>query len=263
MLRTTFLKTLYTKRWSTFAWSLGLLAIVVFTMSFYPTLSKSFSEALTNVPDSLKGFIGDSNAYRTIAGYTDVQIFGQYPFMTLIFGIVLFTGLIAGEEGEGTLQTLLVQPIGRGRVYLEKFLAAITLLGILCVSISLGALLGALLIHERLDIGRLAVATLALWLITLIFSAIGYALGAATGRRGLAGGLAGILAFASLLVSTLADSVKSLKLLDKISPFHYFNKPGILQYGVRWSDLLILAVASLVFIAIAFTIFKHRDIYQR
>jgi ABC-2 type transport system permease protein len=245
------------------AWTLGLAALVVFTMLFYPTLSKSFSEALTNVPDSLKSFIGDSNAYKTIAGYTDVQIITQYAFMTLIFGVIVFTGFIAGEEGEGTLQTLLVQPVRRSRVYFEKLLSAMVLLGIVCLGIALGVLVSLPIIHEHIGIGRLATATLALWLITLVFSVMGYSIGAITGRRGFAGGTAGALAFVSLLISSLADSVKALKPADKFSPFHYFNKPGILQHGIHWSDLFILAAVCVVFIVIGAIIFNKRDVYQR
>ncbi|OGL30987.1 hypothetical protein A3D14_00680 [Candidatus Saccharibacteria bacterium RIFCSPHIGHO2_02_FULL_47_12] len=257
------LKTIYSKRWGTITWSLGLALLVVFTMIFYPTISESFSQALTDVPDSLKTFIGDSSAYKTIAGYTDVQIISQYAFMTLIFGIILFSGLLAGEEGDGTLQALLVQPVKRTKVYLEKFVSASLLLAAASISISAGVYIGVLIIGEQIDIGRLAEATLALWLITLVFSALAYMLGAMTGRRGLAGGLAGALAFVSLLVTSLASSVKVLEIADKLSPFHYFNNPGILRFGPRWGDLAILALVTLLMLWLGAWFFKRRDIYQR
>lgn len=263
MFRNIFIKTIYVKRWSTLAWCVGLAALVVFTVVLFPTLSKSFSEALTNVPDSLKTFIGDSSAYKTIAGYTDVQIISQYAFMTLIFGIVLFTGILSGEENDGTLQTLLVQPVKRGRVYYEKLVAGAVLIGLVCVGIAAGILVGAAIIGEGIGLGGLLVATLALWLITMVFSVMGYALGAATGKRGLAGGLAGALAFVSLLVTSLASSVKILEVADKFSPFHYFNNPGILRFGARWGDLAILAATTLAMVWVGSWFFKKRDIYQK
>ena len=263
MLKNVLTKTIYMKRWMTLAWSVGLGALVVFTIIFFPTLSKSFSEALTNVPDSLKTFIGDSSAYKTIAGYTDVQIISQYALMTLIFGIVVFTGILAGEENDGTLQTLLVQPVRRSRVYFDKLIASSILLGLVCVGIAAGTLIGVALIGEHIGLVRLIIATLALWLITMVFSVLGYALGAATGKRGLAGGLAGVLAFVSLLVTSLASSVKVLGTLDKFSPFHYFNNPGILRFGPRWGDLAILALVTIAMVFIGAFFFKRRDIYQR
>lgn len=263
MFSNTFLKTIHTKRWMLMGWSLGIMALVVFTMAFYPSLSKSFGQSLNEMPDSLKAFIGDSSTYSTITGYTDLQIYSQLVTMTLIFGIILFTALMAGEESEGTLQTLLVQPIKRSRIYFEKFASAVILLGASCLSITLGVAIGLVIIGEQIGLVRLLEATFATFLISLVFSSIGFSLGAITGKRGLAGGLAGALAFASLLVTSLAVSVKSLKTIDKFSPFHYFNRPGILQYGPRWSDLAILAGIVVATVLIGSIIFTRRDVYQR
>ena len=263
MFNNTLLKTIYSKRWMLAAWFIGITALVVFTIALFPTFSKSLGESLKDVPDSLKAFVGDSTTYSTIAGFTDLQIIAQMQFMILIFGIILFTGVLAGEENEGSLQTLLGQPISRGRVYLEKLAAASLLLAGVCMSIVVGVLIGLLFINEQLDVGRLLGATFATWLVSLVFSGFGFALGAITGKRGLSGGLAGALAFTALLISSLADSVSSLKTVDKFSPFHYFNKPGILQYGVNWSDLAVLAIVSALILVIGAVVFAKRDIYQR
>lgn len=262
MLSNTFVKTLFTKRWMLITWSLGLLLLTIFTMLFFPTF-KEVGQSFQDVPESLKGFLGDSSTYKSVAGYADLQIVSQYVFMTLILGIVLLTGLLAGDEANGTLQTLLVQPIGRARIYLEKLAAGLVILAISSLAIALGILIGALIIGESVSIVRLLQAVLGIWLITVVFSVLGYALGAITGKRGLAGGIAGVLAFVSLLVNSLAESVKSLKQVDKLLPFHYFNKPGILQHGIRWQDMLILAIVSLAILTIGYIIFLKRDIYQR
>jgi ABC-2 type transport system permease protein len=263
MLNNAFLKTIYTKRWMLLSWSLGIIALVVFTMLFYPTLSKSLGDSLKNVPDSLKSFLGDSAAYSSIAGYTDLQIFAQLNFYTIIFGVILFSGILAGEEGDGTLQTLLAQPVSRARIYIEKLMGSITLLVGVSIGVLVGILVGLVFINEHLGLGRLLGSILALILITLVFSSLAFSLGAITGKRGLSGGLAGMLAFTTFLISSLAESVKSLQFVDKLSPFHYYNKPGILQYGVHWGDLLILALISLVILIAGLVVFVRRDVYQR
>ncbi len=263
MLNSTFTKTIYTKRWMLISWFVGMTALVVFTMVFYPSLSKSFSQALQSVPDSLKAFIGSSENYTTIAGYADLQIFFQFSYIVLIFGVILFTGVLAGEETEGTLQTLLAQPVKRSRIYIEKLLASCVLLLGVCLSLAFGVVIGLLLIHESLGATRLLISVLDEFMIVLVFSALGYTIGAATGKRAIAGGIAGILAFTSLLISSLAESVKVLKPVDKFSPFHYFDKPGILLHGVRWSDMGILFVISVAILIIGYFLFLKRDIYQR
>lgn len=262
MLNNILLKTIFTKRWMLISWCIGIIALVVFTMVFYPTFSKSFGESLKDVPESLKPFLGDAATYSTIAGYTDLQVIAQLNFMTIIFGIILFTGILAGEENEGTLQSLLAQPVRRSRVYFEKFAASVVLLVGTCLSILVGVVIGLLFINESLRVDRLFIATLAIILISLVFSTIAYAIGAATGKRGLSGGLAGVLAFTSLLVSSLAASASSLKFVDKFSPFHYFNKPGILQFGPNWEHMVVLGAIVVVALVIGSVLFVKRDIYQ-
>lgn len=262
MLKTTFTKTLYTKRWMLLAWGAGLLLLTIFTMLFFPTF-KQIGESFKDVPDSLKSFLGDANTYKSIAGYADVQILSQYDFMTLILGVILMTGLLAGEEGAGTLQTLLVQPVSRLRVYIEKLFGGMAIIALVCLGISAGMGIGALLVHESIQIGRLLEAAFAMWLITMVFSGLGYALGAVMGRRGIAGGIAGVLAFISLLINSLAESVKGLRPVDKVLPFHYFNKPGVLTNGLDWHDSLILIITIIVPLVIAAFVFVRRDINQK
>lgn len=260
MLKNTFTKTLFTKRWMLLFWSAGLLLLTVFTMLFFPTF-KEVGQSFKDVPESLKSFLGDATAYSSIQGFTDLQVVGQYVFMTLILGVILFTGVLAGEEGSGTLQSLLVQPVSRGRVYIEKLLAAMVILAVVCVAVAVGILVGAVLVGEWIPLDRLLLAAFAMWLITLVFSSFGFALGAILGRRGIAGGIAGVLAFVSLLISTLAESVKSLKVADQLSPFHYFNRPGILANGIEASDMVVLALIAIVPLIVAYFVFVRRDIY--
>ena len=261
-MRNTFLKTLYVKRWTMFWWTLGVAALVVFTISFYPQV-KTFGDTVQNTSKSSKLISVKTDSYRSITAYTDLQVISQMSTMLIILAVIMFTGLLAGEEGEGILQTLLVQPITRSRVYIEKLLAAMLVLAVAVGGVLLGIAIGLAIIHEHLNLGHVLEAGLATWLIGLVFGTFGYSLGAITGKRGIAGGIAGVLAFATVLVTTLSDSIDSLKTAEKLSPFHYFNKPGILQYGVHWHDLMVLGSMSIVFVVVGYLIFIRRDIYQR
>lgn len=262
MLSSTFLKTLYTRRSTMLWWSLAIAALVVFTMIFYPSL-KSFGESVKQLPESQQAFVGDPESFTSVAGYTDVQIITQMSTMFIILAVLVFTGLLAGEEGDGTLQTLLVQPISRGRAYIEKLLGAMVVLWAAVFSMLVGIEIGLLLIHEHLGIIRLLEAGFAVWLLALLFGALGYSLGAILGRRGIAGGLAGVLAFASVLVTTLSKTVDKLKPAEKFSPFHYFNEPGILKHGANWKDFAFLGSISLVMLVIGYVAFLRRDITQK
>ncbi len=263
MLKNIFLKTLYEKRWLMVVWGVGLFALVLATAAFFPTFKETFGQSLSDVPESLRAFLGDATAYQTIEGFMDLQVIAQMVFMTIIMGVILATGLVAGDESDGTLQTLLAHPVARGRVYFEKLLAIAAIIGVVCGAILVAMLVGALLVHEPLAVTRTLLAVTMLWLVTLVFSLLGYSLGAATGRRGVSGAVAGALAFVSFMITSMAPSVSALKTANYLSPFNYFNNPSVLRSGLEVGDMVVLVIINVTLVIFGYIIFVRRDIYQR
>lgn len=260
MLRTIFTKTLYERRWMMLWWSVAGAALVVFIVLMFPTFKDALGESLTDVPESLKNLIGDTSAYSNLPGYLDLQVFEQMVFLGIIAGAILCTGLIAGEENDGKLQTLLAMPVSRTRVYLEKLAASVVIIGVITSSLAIGSYVGALIIDEPLDLGKLLVATLGAWLVSMALSLLGYAIGAGTGKRGLAGTITGLTAFLAFLIPALAEGVKALRPLEKFSPFYYFDNP--VSVGPSGSDLAILLGACVVIALVGYLGFVRRDVYQ-
>ncbi len=260
MLSSITLKTVFEKRWSMAVWFIGLFATTVLIMLIFPTLRDTLGKALNDVPDSIKGILGDAQTYQRINGFIDIQVLAQMVFMTIIYGVILFTGVLAGDENDGTLQTLLAHPVSRTRVYVEKLAGASLLLAIVNSSVFFGILIGAQIIGESVDVVRVALACVMLYLVTFVFGVIGFAIGAVTGKRGFAGAIAGALAFFSYLITNLAPTVKMLEGVNKFSPYEYFNKPTILDNGVQASDFMILVLISLTCIAVGYVGFTKRDI---
>lgn len=263
MLRSVFLKTLFEKRWMTFWWFVASTALVVFIVAFFPTLRDSFGEALKDVPESMRSLIGNAADYQTLSGYLNLQVFQQMVMMPIILGVILCTGLIGGDENEGTLQTLLTHPVSRTKVYVHKLLASTIIIGVVTSSLFFGSWLGAVAIGEQVNLWDLFTATVMAWLVGLVISMIGYSLSAATGKRALAGSLAGAYAFIMYTVTSLVTSVEALKAVDYFSPFHYYNQPSPLTGSFDLSDMWILLVASVFLAVLGYTRFIRRDIYQR
>jgi len=262
MLKTIFLKTLFEKRWMMLWWTLSSIALTIFIVIFFPSLKDSFGEALKNVPDSMRSLVGDAADYHTLAGYLHVQVFQQMIFLPIILGVILSTGLLAGDENEGTLQTLLTYPLSRATVYLHKLAASAVIIGVVTFGFFVGSWLGALIIHEPINLWQLFQATLMAWLVGMAVSLLGFSLAAITGKRALAGSIAGAYAFVMYVVSTLVESIKALKYVDYLSPFHYFNHPSPLKAAFDFGDLAVLAAVSIVLIVAGYTVFIRRDIYQ-
>jgi ABC-2 type transport system permease protein len=262
MLKDIFRKTLFEKRWITFWWSLITLTLVVAVTTMFPLFKDSLGN-LTDVPEELKALVGDAGAYSTITGWLNLQVFDQMVFSGIILGIIVGGGILAGEENEGTLQSLLALPIKRGTAYLHKFAALTAMVGVISLCLFIGSWIGVVLIDEHIDAWQLFLCTLMAFLASLFFATLTYVVGAITGRRGIAGTAVGLFAFASFMITSLAAGISALKYVDYLSPFHYYNKPSPLIAGFQAWDALILTLVILALLAAGYRIFTRRDIYQR
>lgn len=263
MFQNVFLKTLYEKRWMIIGWSLVTALFTLFIVLVFPVFRDTFGESLKNVPESMKSLLGDAKTYQTLNGYVDVQVIYQMIFLPVIMGIILCTGLIAGKEDQGVLQSLLAQPVKRRSIYLEMLFASTVIVAIVCLSIFIATWAGALIISEPIELNRLLQATIACWLVTMLVSTFGFALGAITAKRGLAGMVTGIIVFLGYVITALAPSVKYLKMPNYLSPFKYFNTPSVMQNGLQWNNVGIMVTVTIVFAVVGYIVFVKRDIYQK
>lgn len=265
MLRNIFTKTIYEKRWMMLFWSIGVVVMAVLMMAFYHSFSNGgFTEALESLPKSFQGLIGDIASLKTVAGYVSQQVFAlRIPLLTLIMGIILFSGLLAGDESDGTLQTMLAQPVSRFRLYVEKYLAGLVVSLVICSAAILGVTLGLLFIHERMSFVRLVQAVIDVWLLTVLFGTFGFALGAITGKKGLAGSVAGLVTFSTYLITSFVNNVSWLESVEKFSPFHYYNHPATAQYGLQGHNVLVMVSVCAVLLTMSVIVFLRRDIYQK
>lgn len=263
MLNSIFTKTLYEKRIGLLWWSLAMFLFTLFIVVLFPTFRDSFGQALASVPESMKAIVGEAADYQRIEGFMELQVFMQMIFLTCIYGIILFSGMIAGDEGEGTLQSLLAQPVSRTTVYFQKVFAGMVMVGILSLALFMGSLVGVYAIGERINIIRLAEISFMHWLVAMVISLLAYACGAAIGRRGVSGAIAGMYAFVSYMVFSLAATATILKGMNYLSPFKYYTNPRILDNGLHIGNVLLLTGVCVVLIVLGWWRFCRRDIYQR
>ncbi len=263
MLNNILKKTLYEKRWMAIGWSIAAFLFTIFIVLVFPVFRDTLGETLKNVPDSLKSFMGDAQTFQNLNAYIDVQVIYQMVFMPVVMAIILCTGLIAGKEEQGLLQSLFAQPVKRGRAYADMLLASWLMFVVVSAGIFLAALIGALIIGEPIDIFGLFQACVATWLLTALIGAFSLALGAITAKRGFSGMLTGIFVFLMYIVTALAPSVHLLKYPNYLSPFKYFNSPSVILNGLRWPNIVVLITATLVFSTIGYFVFTRRDIYQK
>lgn len=264
MLRSIFSKSLYERRFSIFIWFAIILFFSFLVVVLFPVFRDSFGASLKDVPESMKNLIGSAADYQTLTGYIDIQVINQMVFMTIIYAVILASGLLGGDESKGTLHTLLALPVRRSQVYLQKAGALLVILACITIpAIVLGCYIGSLFVHESIPMLRLLEASFGAWLVTAFFGILTYSVSSITGSRGIAGGLIGLFAFATYMITSLAATVEGLKTVNYLSPFHYFNSPSIMKHGLDSGNTLFFVATMLLLLVVGLGIFIRRDIYQR
>jgi len=253
---------LYQRRWSLLAWSLGALSMVWLTLIFYPSFTKddSLSQLMQSLPEQLRGLVGADN-FKTVGGYLDTVVFNlRVPMVVVTMAIIFGINLTSGSEDRGTLSTLLAQSVSRTRVLTEKFIALIVSIAVVHVGVFAGIWAALATIHYSYSLNKSIAVTFTSFMLAVSCGAVAFALGALSGKKGLSSGLATIIVFGSYLINSLAPSVASLNGAQKFTLFYYYTQPSAASNGVDWSYTAILGIVTAAVVFVGWAMFRHRDI---
>ena len=255
------------RRWSTLWWALGLVGLTLFTVALYPSIKgqPSIDELLADLPDAFRSAIGYDAAVplSSPAGYLQARLFSTLaPLLAVVFGIGAGARAIGGSEEAGTLELLLANPVTRGRVLLERYLATFALLaGLVAVFaaalLMLGPPFGAL---EGVATADLLWACAAVYALGLLHGSLAFTIGAATGRRGVAVALATTVAVAGYLIETVLAAAGDLGTLRQLSPWHWYLDHNMLAEGAAPAAVLLPVATSAVLLVAGWVAFRLRDL---
>jgi len=255
--------TLWQRRWSTFWWSLGVVALSGFTLAFYPTIKDQASQlnkSLGGLSGSAQSLFGGTDFFSPV-GYLNSQlIYFTVPLILAILAIGLGTSLIGREESNGTLESLLARPVSRGKLTLAKAIAGVIIILIvsfvnLLVTVGLSKLV-------NLDVSSVYVAEacFACFMLVLTFGAVAFLL-TSTGRGKVAAlGISVVYGIGGYLISSLDSTVHWLTHVSPIFPYHYYQTADILRGTFRWGDIVFFTVFTLACGLLAYLAFRRRDI---
>ncbi len=256
-------KIIFEKRFSLLAWSIGAMAMVWLTLIFYPSFSQGdqLDQLVKSLPPQLRGLVGNASDFKTLGGYMDTVIFNlRVPLVTVTMAILFGISLTAADEEQGTMSTLLAQPVSRSRVAWEKFVALTVCVGIVHVGVLCGLGAALLSIGDTYNIGLLLAITFGSFLLAMVFGSLAFGLGLAWGKKGRASAIVASVAMLAFVLQSLAPSVKSLEQVQKVSPFYYYVSPGIAANGLDWSFVYLQILLILTLGCIGWGIFRHRDV---
>ncbi len=257
-------KTLRDQRRALTGWAVGMAALVLLYGSFYPSIKANaakLDQYMQSLPQALRNMIGRSGAISTPAGYIRSEIFSLMgPILLLILAIGAGARAIAGEEEAGTLDLLLVTPITRGRVVLEKFgaMAAATAGVGVVLWVALAVVGPPFGLH--LGLANLGAAVLSAVLLAIGFGAWALAVGCWRGKRGSAIAVTVSVAVATYLLDVLGPSVDAVRPLRTLSPFFYYIDNDPLRNGLDPLHALVLVAIAGAGLAVAMLAFDRRDL---
>ena len=256
------------RRRSLLWWSIGVIGTALLIVAFWPSIdgNTSYDDAMADLPDSVKNLmgVGGDLSLASPAGYLNSQWFAtMLPVILLVFGIGAGAAVIAGAEGDGSLEELLDGPVTRREVAVGRLKAIATLVVVLAlvgfVAVSVPS--PALGLYEGLAWVDIVAATVAVLVLVLLHTALAFGVGAATGNRGTAIAAASSVAVLGYLFYGIGSSVESLSLLADISPWDWaIGSPPVLE----GFDVLMLVPGLLLtaaFSLVGIWRFERRDLH--
>ncbi len=255
-----FRKTVRDQRRALVGWGAGVAVMVLLIAALWPSVRDMFDEQLLAAfPEEMRRLFAIEQMV-TGAGFLNVEIFSiLMPALFIAYGIGRGARLVAGEEQDGTLEVVVVSPVSRTRILLDK--AAGLAVGIVGLGVVLFAavMLGSFVVDMGVPVGHAAVGALAMVLIGVQHGVLALAVGAATGRRGLAIAVAATVAVAGYVLHVMGALVDEVEPWQPLSPFTQAIAEGPVSGTVPLSFLW-LALAAVVFLAAAVPLFHRRDV---
>jgi ABC-2 type transport system permease protein len=198
----------------------------------------------------------------TLSGFYGVM-FLYFSLMGAIAGAMWGSTIISKEERDKTVEFSLVLPVSRNRVVTAKPLAALFYCAALVLftwAISMIAVRDYT--PDAAFYSFLAVEMQAMFLIELIFLAIGLLLGCAMKQYKRSGSVAISIILVTYFLSVITEIQDKFKFLKYLTPFKYFDASDLYR-NTRVDGLSLFLTAGIVIISLvaAYLAYNKRDLY--
>jgi ABC-2 type transport system permease protein len=216
----------------------------------------SFPKAIIDAM-SLKAF-----NLTTLIGFFGIMLI-YYAMLGGIAAAMWGSGMISKEERDKTVEFSLVLPVSRSRVITAKALAALVSC-VIFVLVTWGGSLVAVQSYspDKAFYNYLTLEMEAMFIIELIFLAVGLLLGCAMKQYKLSGSTAVWIILTTYFLSIAAGLQKNLDFLKYFTPFKYFDSAALFQTGKLDGGYLLLSAAIIVVcVGAAYWFYNKRDLY--
>jgi ABC-2 type transport system permease protein len=251
-------KALRDQRWQIIGFGLALALMASTSVWLWPSVRDSLQNF--KIPPAVQALLGSDLDIATAAGYLSGRYFAWTILLVLVYAIIAGTGAIAGEEGAGTMDLLLSQPVRRADAVLQKVAATVAGTVVVVALGYAGFLVSVPTVSINVGLGDVAVACANMLPISLFFFGLSVWAGAVAPNRGVASGFVIAVTTAAYFLYTLSNGVESLRELRYATPFYYYGAGLPLVEGIVWWHAGLLVGLGAVFVALAVRTFERRDV---
>jgi len=213
-------------------------------------------------PAMLSAFSMQAFNLTTLSGFFGLM-FVYFALMLSIAAAMWGADIISKEERDKTVEFALALPVTRSRLVTAKALAAV----VNCIALLLVTWAVSLAsVTQYAPDGEffrfLALCMLALFILQLVFLAIGLFLGCAMKRYKRTGSVAVSLLLGAYVLSAVSSLHKDLDFLKYFTPFKYFDA-GMLLRESRFDLGFVALSAAIILVSIvgAYLTYARRDLY--
>jgi ABC-2 type transport system permease protein len=251
-------KTLRDVRGMTIAIVVFVFAIAVMDILLYPSYSESLEDF--EMPAAMEGLLGEAGDFASPEGFITGEYFSWMPLVLMILAIAGGTAAFAGEEGAGTMDLLLSQPIRRWEMALARTAGLTIAITIAALAAVPGFAIGMLSTEFDIGLGRLTEAVAYMLPVTLLVLGLSLLASATLPNRAAAAMAVTGLVVVSYVVQIIGDAAPALDPVRKASIFYWAEPSRVVVNGFDWTRALALLLLAAIAIGLAVWRFERRDI---
>ncbi|MFX3623237.1 MAG: ABC transporter permease subunit [Ectobacillus sp.] len=250
---------------STMVWSASLVLLIVFFLSFFPSIANEaaeFKKILANYPEPVRKAFGLSiDTISSLLGFY-AYAFSYILLCGSIQAMNLGISVLSKETREKTADFLLTKPVTRNEVITAKLAAALASLMITNIIYVAAAAATASAVSEKaVDMNIFILISLTAFLVELMFLALGIFIAVIVPKIKSVLSLSLSIVFAFFIIN-MFGSVIGEKAIRYITPFKYYDTAYIMKHsGYETSFLIIEGLFIIIAIVASYFIYSKKDIH--
>ncbi len=220
-------------------------------------------EILDSLPPAmLAAFNMEAFNLTTVTGFFGIM-YAYFALLLSISAVMWGSDIISKEERDKTVEFSLTLPVSRSKLITAKTLAAlVNCFGLLLITVLVILANVSIYQPDSAFYNFMFLVVVSLFILQMIFLAIGIFLGCAMKQHKRAGSVAVSLLLVTYFVSVIASMNEDLSFLEYFSPFSYFD-PVMLLHESRFEGVFLLLSAGIIVASMvgAYVTYSKRDLY--